>query len=133
MNRVIVVEDDAHNALVFSKLIQKRTPFGVVVTESPAELFDLISEGGVVLVLMDVSLRDSQWNGHSVNGVELCRAIKDRPATAHVPVLLATAHAMRGDAERLLADSGADGYLAKPVVDHGAFVEMVMGLARRAA
>ena len=32
--------------------------------------------------------------------------------------MLATAHAMRGDAEELLVESGADDYISKPVVDH---------------
>jgi CheY-like chemotaxis protein len=42
-------------------------------------------------------------------------------------VLLATAHAMRGDAERLLADSGANDYVAKPIIDHAEFARQVRG------
>jgi hypothetical protein len=40
---------------------------------------------------------------------------------------------MRGDAERLIKESGADGYVAKPIVDHAAFVKIVDDLARKAA
>jgi len=36
-----------------------------------------------------------------------------------------TAHAMRGDREAFLAQSGADGYIAKPVVDHEEMVNQV--------
>ena len=49
------------------------------------------------------------------------------------PVLLATAHAMRGDAERLLAESGADQYVSKPIVEHDVFVACVRELVREAA
>ena len=48
-------------------------------------------------------------------------------------MLLATAHAMRGDAEQLLAESGADDYVAKPIVDHEAFVQQVHALLEAAA
>ena len=48
-------------------------------------------------------------------------------------MLLATAHAMRGDAERLLAESGADQYISKPIVDHDVFVACVRELVREAA
>jgi two-component system cell cycle response regulator DivK len=48
-------------------------------------------------------------------------------------VVLATAHAMRGDAERLLAESGADDYVAKPIVDHAAFVLQVRNFLEAAA
>jgi CheY-like chemotaxis protein len=59
--------------------------------------------------------------------------IKNHPSSAGVPVILATAHAMRGDAENLLAESGANDYVAKPIVDHGAFVAQVKSLLEEAA
>ena len=34
-----------------------------------------------------------------------------------MPILLATAHAMEGDRQRLLDASGADAYLEKPIYD----------------
>jgi CheY-like chemotaxis protein len=133
MRRVIVVEDDRHNAILFRKLIEKRLGCEVVLIESAGELFECLRAGGVALVLMDVSLRGSEWEGRPVNGVALCRTIKDDPAIAHVPVVLATAHAMRGDAERLLRESGAESYVAKPVVDHEVFVSQLRALMEKAA
>ena len=133
MRHAIVVEDDPHNATLFRKLLEKRLGFSVMVTESPVELFAALAGGGVDLVVMDVSLRGSEWDGHLVNGVELCRLLKSDPANAGVPVMLATAHAMRGDAERLLSESGADCYVSKPIVDHDTFVSCVLDLVREAA
>lgn len=133
MRDVVVVEDDPHNGILFRKLIEKRLDARVTLTESPGELFEALASRSVSLVVMDVSLRDSQWNGRAVNGVELCRLIKDDPRTSHIPVVLATAHAMRGDAQRLLVESGADEYVAKPVVDHEAFVALVRALMEKAA
>lgn len=133
MTHIVVVEDDAHNAVLFRRLLEKRGPFRVTVTESAEALLELARRGDVNLAILDVSLAHTLWQGKPASGVDLCRMLKSDPATARVPVLLATAHAMRGDAERLLEESGADGYVAKPIVDHSAFVDYVRGLLREAA
>lgn len=133
MSHVIVVEDDPHNAVLFRKLLEKRCGWTVTVTESVEEVLRLARSGEVVLVVMDVSLTNSRWHGQPVSGVEVCRLLKADPATAAVPVLLATAHAMRGDAAKLLRDSGADDYVAKPILDHAALVAQLRTLAREAA
>ncbi len=133
MKHVLVVEDDPHNAILFRKLLEKRGGCRVTQSESTQEILDLVRGGGVDLVVMDVSLSNSRWEGRSINGVELCRMIKTHPQSMSVPVLLATAHAMRGDAEKLLAESGANDYVAKPIVDHQAFMEHVRWVMGEAA
>ena len=82
---------------------------------------------------MDVSLANSRFQGRSVTGVDLCRMLKSAPDTAGVPVVLATAHAMRGDEETLLTESGADDYVSKPIVDHHVFVERIRRAIRAEA
>jgi two-component system, cell cycle response regulator DivK len=125
VKHVLVVEDDAVNAVLFRKLLERRGGFRVTVTDSPDEVMATVREGGVSLVVMDVSLVDSWWEGKQVNGVDMCRLLKTDPHTVGMPVILATAHAMRGDMERLLSDSGADDYVAKPIVDHDKFLEQI--------
>ena len=125
MIHVLVVEDDPHNAVLFRKILEKRAGWRVTVTESPEELMGLARSGQVQLVIMDVSLTNSRWEGRAVNGVDLCRILRADPASAQVPVVLATAHAMRGDDRRLISESGADDYVSKPVVDHQAFVAQI--------
>ena len=133
MIHVLVVEDDPYNAILFRKLLEKRGGYQVTVTDSAEELFALCRAGAVALVLMDVSLGNTRWQDQPVNGVELCRILKADPATALIPVVLATAHAMRGDAERLMSESGADDYVAKPVVDHSVFAAQIRALLEKAA
>ncbi len=59
------------------------------------------------LVLMDLSLP-------IVSGWEATRQIRSDAATAAIPVLAVTAHAMQGDRERALA-AGCDGFIPKPI------------------
>lgn len=132
MRHVLVVEDDAHNAILFRKVLEKRAGCRVTVTEDPLEVLEQVRSGDVALVVLDVSLRHSHWQGRPVGGIEICRMIRAE-SRRYVPVLLATAHAMRGDEEKLIAESGADGYVAKPVVDHDAFAQLAIGLMERAA
>jgi CheY-like chemotaxis protein len=132
MRHVLVVEDDAHNATLFRKVLEKRAGARVTLTEDPAEVLALVRAGDVSLVVLDVSLRHSHWQGKPVGGVEICRLIRAE-SRFHVPVLLATAHAMRGDAEKLLAESGADDYVSKPIIDHEQFALLAIGLMERAA
>lgn len=133
MKTILVVEDDAINAVVFRRVLEKRGEYKVLVTEDADEVLERVRSGEVALVVMDVSLARSKLNGRPVNGVDLCRLLKSDAASAAVPVLLATAHAMRGDAERLVEESGADGYVAKPIVDHAGFVQQISQMLQKAA
>lgn len=129
MPRVIVVEDDRFNALLFQRVLTTLGGYDVTVTESAEETLRLAREHDTVLILMDVSLSSTTYQGRKLDGLELARLLRADAATARVPIILATAHAMRGDRESLLASSGADGYVSKPIEDHAALVAQVRALA----
>ncbi|MFM1841851.1 MAG: cell division response regulator DivK/Rre42 [Cyanobacteriota bacterium] len=125
MTTVLIVEDDPMNFRVFSKILTKRGGFTVKGTEDVAEVLQLVKDQAVDVILMDVSLCRSHYQGQAYNGIQITQLLKQNPDTAKVPVILVTAHAMAGDRERLLTESGAEGYIAKPVVDHEAFVNQI--------
>jgi CheY-like chemotaxis protein len=79
----------------------------------------------VDLVIMDVSLSNSRLEGKSVDGLEITRRLKADPATRQIPVLLATAHAMKGSKEKFLKESGADGYISKPIVSADELLQQI--------
>jgi two-component system, cell cycle response regulator DivK len=125
--RIIVVEDNALVAKFFRMALERAGGFACMVTEDVPLILEEVQAGQVDLVLLDLSLSNAEWEGHLVNGVELCRILKEK-SPRHLPVLLATAHAMAGDRERFLEASGADGYLEKPVYDSAALVAKVREL-----
>lgn len=133
MRHVLVVEDDPQNALLFRKVLERRAGCRVTHREDPAAILELVRSGDVDLVVMDVSLTHSSLGGQPLTGLQLTQRLKSDPDTRGVPVLLATAHAMRGDEARLLEESGADDYVAKPIVDHAEFVAQALALMERAA
>jgi CheY-like chemotaxis protein len=72
-----------------------------------------------------VSLADTRIAGDKVDGVELTRRIRSLAGCAHLPIILLTAHAMRGDREHLLFSSGANDYVAKPIADQQGLVDLL--------
>ena len=115
--RIMIVEDDPMNAKLFQLVLTRKGNFEIEITEDPVQVIQEIKDGRVDLVIMDVSLSNSQLDGKPVDGLQITRRLKSDPATRHVPVLLATAHAMKGSKEKFLKESGADDYISKPIVN----------------
>jgi two-component system cell cycle response regulator DivK len=128
--RIIIVEDNVLVAKFFRMALERAGGYSCVVTEDVPAILSEVEAGEVDLILLDVSLSSAEWEGQLVNGVELCQILK-RKSARHLPVLLATAHAMSGDRERFLLTSGADGYLEKPVYDSAMLVAKVRELMER--
>lgn len=128
MATVLIVEDDQANILVFTKILKKRGKLDVLHTEDAEEVIRLAESQQVDLILMDVSLARSEYQGQPVDGIEITRMLKANPKTVQLPIILVTAHAMQGDRENFLAQSGADSYISKPVIDQQAFIEHIQSL-----
>lgn len=128
---ILLVEDEPSNVKLITRLLERRGGYRVHHTEDPQEALAMAVQRKVALVVMDVSLSGSVYQGEPVNGVDITRMIKKDPRSADVPIILATAHTMKGDRESLLAESGADEYVGKPIVDFDAFIGMIRDLIAR--
>lgn len=128
MKTVLIVEDDPVNARVFSKILTKRGGLAVKHTENVDEVIKIARSREADLILMDVSLARSVYEGKAIDGIKITQILKGDPQTAQLPIILVTAHAMAGDREDFLAQSGADDYISKPVIDHQQFVDKIKSL-----
>ncbi|MGL5082367.1 MAG: response regulator [Microcoleaceae cyanobacterium] len=128
MKTVLIVEDDQVNARVFSKILTKRGGLAVKHTENVEEVIKIAQAREADLILMDVSLARSVYDGKAVDGIKITQILKADPRTATLPIILVTAHAMAGDREDFLSKSGADDYISKPVIDHQEFVDKIKAL-----
>ncbi len=106
MRKILLVEDNEMNREMLSRRLAKRN-FEIVLAVTGREAIEKALSAHPDLILMDLSLPD-------VDGWEATRRIKGQAATASIPVIALTAHAMAGDRERAL-ESGADDYDTKPV------------------
>jgi len=100
----LVVDDSAANRTLMERIL---TAFGceVVLAPSGEDALAAARDTSFDVVFMDIQLP-------GINGVETMRRMRDIGARG--PFVALTAYAMKGDAERFLAD-GFDGFIAKPV------------------
>lgn len=127
---ILIVEDHPLVAKFYRMALERAGGFHCVVTENVDEMLPEVETGRVKLAILDVSLSGTEWEGRQINGVELAHLLRER-APGKLAILLATAHAMSGDRERLLAASGADDYLEKPIYDADHLVNKVRRLLER--
>lgn len=127
--RIAIVEDHPLVAKFYRLALERAGGFDCLVTEDVPVIVAEVEAGKIDLVILDVSLSEAVWDGRQIDGLELARLLRERAAARgqRLPVLLATAHAMAGDRERLMAASGADDYLEKPVYE----AEQLVGKVRR--
>jgi two-component system phosphate regulon response regulator PhoB len=103
--RLLLVEDD--RALADLLLWHfDREGYDVERTADGDEALLLAEEQTPDLVILD-------WMIEGVTGIEVCRRLRRRAATARVPIIMLTARGEEGDRIRGL-ETGADDYVTKP-------------------
>jgi CheY-like chemotaxis protein len=99
-------------------VLEKRG-YEIVAAENGERASEIVREGGIDLVLMDVQMP-------KLDGLEAARRIRQMDGCRDLPIVALTAHAMRGDEDRCLA-AGCTAYLAKPIHPDG-LVALLGGL-----
>jgi two-component system phosphate regulon response regulator PhoB len=103
--RLLLVEDD--KALAELLLWHfKRQEFDVRRTADGEEALLLAEEEAPDIVILD-------WMIEGISGLEVCRRLRRKPATANVPIIMLTARGEEADRIRGL-ETGADDYVTKP-------------------
>ncbi|MBY8974538.1 response regulator [Rhodobacteraceae bacterium NNCM2] len=106
MTKILLVEDNEMNRDMLSRRLIRRG-YTVVMAENGELALSMTTQETPDLILMDMSLP-------VIDGWEATRRLKADPATAGIPVIALTAHAMASDREQALA-AGCDDYDSKPV------------------
>ena len=108
MPTVLIVDDEQHIRLLIEQTLEELEDEGVELLTAPdgEVALDVVRNQHPDLVFLDVTMPRR-------SGLEVCRAIKDDPATAGTTVLLLTAKGQAYDRDAGLA-AGADDYLTKP-------------------
>lgn len=133
MTTVLIVEDNEDNLLIFSTILTVRGGLEVKSTEDVEEVLRIARQGEADLILMDIALPQSTYQGERVDGVKITQILKSNPATANIPVMLVSAHAIESYRQKFLQESGADDYVIKPIEDQMEFVHRVKNLALKSS
>jgi two-component system phosphate regulon response regulator PhoB len=103
--RLLLVEDDRALADLLIWHFS-REGYEIVRTADGDEALLLAEEQPPDLVILD-------WMIEGVSGIEVCRRLRRRASTAHVPIIMLTARGEESDRIRGL-ETGADDYVTKP-------------------
>jgi len=105
MRKIALVEDDADLYSLVKYNLEKEG-FAVVGAQTGRGVVELCRRERPDLVLLDIMLPGS-------DGLEICKALRQHPELAHVPVIFLTARASETD--RIVGlELGANDYIVKP-------------------
>jgi CheY-like chemotaxis protein len=120
---VLCVEDNPANLALVEQILARHAGVRVIGAPSARLGLELARAHRPALVLLDIHLPE-------MDGYEALARLRADPATATIPVVALTAHAMPADARRAI-EAGFDEYLTKPI-DVSVFDAVVGRLLARA-
>ena len=103
---ILVVDDDPDTVVILARHLQ-REGFVALQAVSGPECLQLARENPVDVILLDLMMPE-------MDGFEVCRKLKEDPATAEIPVIMITARDDL-DARAEGMQLGVSDFLAKPV------------------
>jgi PAS domain S-box-containing protein len=118
---ILNVDDDDAGRYAKSRILE-RAGYAIVEAATGASALQLVKEVQPALVLLDIRLPD-------IDGHEVCRAIKNDPATATTMVLQISAFEISASDRIKSLEGGADGRLSEPV-DAGELIAAARALLR---
>ena len=105
--RVLYVEDNRINALLFEEAMRVLGGIELLVAENGADALRSVEVWTPQVLVLDANLPD-------MNGNELLVRLRQRPELAGIPAYMCSADAMPEDLQRA-HDSGFQGYWTKPI------------------
>jgi two-component system cell cycle response regulator DivK len=103
---ILIVESDPMTLKLFQSLLQINGYETLEATDGRRGV-ELAKEKKPDLILMDVQVS-------SMDGLNAMTILKEDETMRHTPIVAVTAHAMKGDEEKLRS-AGCDGYMTKPI------------------
>ena len=104
--RVLVVEDEQDIAGLIKHALERKGDIEVDLAGAGDVAIRSVSELPPDLIVLDLNLP-------VLSGVEVCRIVRSRPATSHIPIIMLTARTSESDRVAGL-ELGADDYITKP-------------------
>lgn len=118
---LLLVEDNDDLLALMVRLLHGK--YRILKAVNGVEALEILQKEEVDLIVSDVMMPE-------IDGMELCRRVKTRFETCHIPVILLTAKT--SDEDRVEGyESGADGYICKPLCLSVLFAKIDNLLKRR--
>ena len=108
MKRILVVDDEIGALTLIGIMLERGVE--VLKAKDAEQALVVLEHDTPDLIILDVMMP-------GMDGIELCRVLRERPNTVETPILILSA---RGDAKSVMAgmEAGASDYLPKPILHH---------------
>ncbi|NWF98607.1 MAG: response regulator [Nitrospirae bacterium] len=106
LRKILVVEDNQDSRELVVKVL-KNKGYQMIEAEDGEQAIEKAIAESPNLILLDISLP-------KLSGYEVAKKLKEMDEFKDIPIIAFTAHAMKGDREKVLI-AGFEGYISKPV------------------
>jgi CheY-like chemotaxis protein len=103
---ILIVDDNRENLELLEAYLEDIECKTIAAYDGP-EALEIIKKDKPDLILLDIMMP-------KMSGFEVCRRVKNDPATTHIPIIMVTALNDFGDMQRAV-DCGTDDFVSKPV------------------
>jgi diguanylate cyclase (GGDEF)-like protein len=104
---VLAIDDDPHVLATLRTLLEPQG-FRLTTLDDPHQCWDILTQAAPDLLVLDIDMPD-------VDGITLCRVIRNAPQWSTLPVLFLTAYSDAATVQKVFA-AGADDFVSKPIV-----------------
>ena len=105
--RILIIDDEDLNIRVARKYLNSWGFKNVTSSTAPTEVVSIVRQDPPDLVLLDVMMPQ-------LSGLDLLKILRAIPSTAHVPVIILTAH-FEDEIKYQALELGANDFLSKPI------------------
>lgn len=103
--KILIVDDELDTLFILRKALESEN-YQVIEASSGQEAIEITLSSHPDLILLDLMMP-------GMDGIEVCRILKDENFTSHIPIIMLTA---KGDVDEKIEgiETGADDYVTKP-------------------
>ncbi len=114
--KILIVDDDEKNRKLLRVILQHQG-YETIEAKNGREAVNMAIENIPDLILMDIRMP-------VMDGLEAIRLLRSETSVSKIPVIVLTSSVIQQEREKIISESGCDGYITKPI-DIQKFIETI--------
>lgn len=125
--KILIIEDDPFSQDFYNFIFRKAGLKSLILEDGDRILLEL-EKNEIGVIIMDINLKNTSLNGERINGVKFSRLIKENEKFKNIPIVLVTAYSITSNGDSFFAESLADDYIVKPIIDYNELISKIKNL-----
>ncbi|MCK5087362.1 MAG: response regulator, partial [Melioribacteraceae bacterium] len=114
----------------FYTFVFNKVNYEAVILEDGDLFLEKLKNEKFDLIIMDINLKNTYFEGKKIDGVWLSRYIKTDAELNNIPIIVVTAYSINAATKNMFSDSLADDYIIKPIHDINMFLTKLNSLMK---